>query len=283
MSILVVGRGGQVSTALAELGCTAIGRPDVDLAIPGSLASAISAARPTVVINAAAYTAVDRAEEEPELAHRINAEAAGEGAAATHRLGARFIQLSTDYVFAGDQSRPYVETDPVAPINVYGRSKLAGEEAVRSACSGATIVRTSWVHSPFGGNFVKTMLELARTRDEIRVVADQRGNPTSALALAEALLRVAASDRGEGGTYHLSGSGEANWAEFAAEIMRLAAKSGLPTAQIIPIAASDWPTPARRPADSRLDCAKFERDFGAGLAPWRDSLAKVVARLAEAG
>jgi dTDP-4-dehydrorhamnose reductase len=292
MKILVTGRSGQLARSLVECapkfaGCEllALGRPDIDLAIPGSAAETIRKHRPELVINAAADTDVDGAEEHQQLAMRLNAEAAGEVAAAAASVEAPVIQLSTDYVFDGNASTPYVETAPVNPLNAYGRTKLAGEEAVRSANPRHLIVRTAWVYSPFGRNFVKTMFEAAEERDELRVVADQHGNPSSALDLAASLLGVArlwsqGRATGQGQVYHLAGSGEASWHELAAEVVEQRRRLGLRAPRIVPIPGKEWPMRAVRPNYSALDNGKFESDFGIRLPGWRQSVGEVVRRLA---
>lgn len=288
MKILVTGRDGQVARSLAErsrnhpgLELQFAARPDCDLVVPGSAAAAIDAAKPALVISAAAYTAVDKAEQEAELARRINAAAAGEIAAAAASVGAPVIHLSTDYVFGGTGDAPMREDEAIAPLGVYGRTKAEGEAAVRAAQGDHLILRTAWVYSPFGANFVKTMLRLSRERDEISVVADQVGSPTNALDLADVILALAArrvGDRsGWGQTYHAAGAGEASWAEFASEIMRA---SGSAT-HIRPITTADFPTPAQRPSWSVLDGAKLEATFGLSLPNWRQSLPKVVRSLAD--
>lgn len=286
MKILVIGRHGQLAQSLAERGgdeVVLMGRPDIDLAMPGSAEDAIVRALPDMVVNAAAYTAVDRAETEEELARRINVDAVAEIAAVTNDRAIPLVHISTDYVFDGRATRPYVETDPANPLGVYGRTKLAGEEAVRAANPHHLILRTSWLYSPFGRNFVRTMLDLGRTRDELQVVADQQGNPTSALDIADAILFVARrwADRdhtGFGETYHLAGTGIASWCDLAVAVQAEAGTG----ASVTPIATVDWPTPAPRPAFSALDCAKFARDFGHVMPEWRVSLAPVVARLVAA-
>ena len=294
MKILVMGKSGQLARSLVErardcpgIELAAIGRPAMDLNVPGSAADAILQGRPDLVINAAADTDVDGAEEHRLHAFRLNAEAAGEIAAGAATVGAPIIQLSTDYVFDGTAASPYVEDAPPHPLNAYGRTKLAGEEAVRAANPNHLILRTSWVYSPFGRNFVRTMFEAADQREELRVVADQRGNPTSALDLADALLKVVEiwrreGNKGLGETYHLSGSGEASWFDLASQVMDCRRRLGLRAATLVPISAKDWPMRAVRPQYSALDNAKFAHDFGFSLPPWRGSVDEVVGRLAGA-
>ena len=288
MRILLTGREGQVARSLLkkalewpELELIPAGRPEVELAEPGSIARVIRAVVPDLVINAAAFTAVDQAEDEPDLAFRINAEAAGEAAAAARELGAGIIQLSTDYVFDGQKSTPYTEDAATNPVSVYGRSKLAGEEAVRAANPEHVVLRTAWVYSPFGRNFVKTMAAAAHDRDVLNVVDDQFGSPTSALDLADAILAIAARwPAGSGRTYHLAGAGSANWYELATEVMAHCARLGLPTAEIRPITTADWPTKAVRPPYAVLDCSRIETDLDIRLPDWRPSVAATVERLA---
>ena len=283
MTILVTGRQGQLAQSLAERGGDSVllmGRPELDLATAGSARAAILSARPSLVVNAAAFTAVDLAESEETAAHRINADAAGEVAAAAHDLGVPIIQISTDYVFDGTASVPYSETAATNPINAYGRSKLAGEEAVRAANPDHFILRTSWLVSPFGRNFVRTMIDLGRQRDSLSVVSDQYGNPTSALDLADAILILAArinkgDQTGVGHTYHVAGTGTASWFDLAAQVQDLAGTG----TKVCPVATAEWPTAARRPAYSALDTTKFTRDFGCELPEWRASLGATVARL----
>jgi dTDP-4-dehydrorhamnose reductase len=290
MKILVTGRDGQLARSLVERGASrglniiSVGRPELDLERPESIASAIAAAAPDLVINAAAYTAVDQAEDEPELARRINGTAAGEVAAAARRAGARVIQISTDYVFDGRSDQPYREDASTNPLGAYGRSKLDGEEAVRAANPDHAIVRTAWVYSPFGRNFVKTMLDLARSRDSLTIVGDQQGNPSSALDLADGLLTLVSRWRddpakGRGETYHLTGAGSTSWDMFARQIFAEAAKLGGPSAEVRSIRSEDYPTKAARPRNSRLDCLKFECDFGYRAPAWQLSTAQIVGRL----
>ena len=286
MRIAVTGKLGQVALSLAERAgpdarVILLGRPEMDLAEPASIAATIAAARPDVVVNAAAYTAVDKAETERDLAFAVNGAGAGAVAAAA-KLAVPLIHLSTDYVFDGSKAAPYTEADPTAPLGVYGASKLAGEQAVLAAHPGAVICRTAWVYSPFGANFVKTMLRLADTRDELGVVADQIGNPTSAQDIADCVLALAgklADQQAAPGIFHMTGSGEASWADLAEAIFAASAAHGGPSAKVRRITTADYPTPAPRPANSRLDCSKLARTYGLSLPDWRPSLAAVVARL----
>lgn len=287
MKILVVGTKGQLALSLQEraaLPIRFVGRPELDLLDATSIERAVSRHTPDVIVNAAAYTAVDQAEAEPELAERINAEAPAVLARSARAVGARLIHISTDYVFDGTGTEPYREEAPTAPQGVYGRTKLAGEEAVRAELAEHAIVRTAWVYSPFGRNFVKTMLGLAEARDQVQVVADQFGNPTSALDLADGLLAMVGAWRNEGSlglgqTFHLVGSGSTNWAGFAREVFTLSAERGGATAEVVPIATVDWPAKAPRPLNSRLDSSKFREVFSYSPPMWQVSLSIVVDRL----
>ena len=288
MKILVTGTHGQLAQSLAEHGGDEIilaGRPNLDLAVAGSARACILAAKPDLVVSAAAFTAVDLAETEEALASRINADAAGEVALAARELGVPVIHLSTDYVFDGQASAPYVEDAATNPINAYGRTKLAGEEAVRAATPEHLVLRSSWIVSPFGRNFVRTMVDLGSQRDTLSVVADQYGNPTSALELADAILVVArrweTGDRtGLGHTYHLAGTGIASWYDVAVAVQDELAQLGRKSATVTPITTADWPTHAARPAYSALDTSAFTREFGHAMPSWRASLRPIVARLA---
>lgn len=290
MRVMVTGRDGQVARALRERAAfhpgvevIAVGRPDLDLEQPDSIAPAIRAAKPDVVVNAAAFTAVDLAESQRGRAFAINRDGAGAVAATAARCGAGLIHLSTDYVFSGDTEKPYEETDATGPACVYGQSKLAGELAVRAAHAGAVILRTSWVFSPFGQNFLKTMLRIGRERPEVRVVNDQHGNPTSALDLADAILRIAPSLPGAaGGIYHLSGDGGTTWFGFAQHIFAASATLGGPHPLLVPVTTSDYPTAARRPANSQLSSAAFTAQYGFRLGAWEDAAADTVRRLVTA-
>ena len=261
-----------------------IGRPDLDLEDPNSIRSVINDLKPDAVVSTAAYTAVDQAEDEPDKADRINAIAPGEIAAAANEINAAIIHLSTDYVFDGEKAEPYCETDPVNPNSVYGSSKLNREIAVRAANPMHVIVQTAWLYSPFGKNFVETMLELAAARDELRVVDDQIGSPSSALDLADAILKILDTwrqnpDLGLGKTFHLAGSGKATWCEFAKTIMEESRVAGGPHATVHGIASSEWPTKAARPKNSVLVCARFEACFGMRLPDWQSSTKTVLRRI----
>ena len=283
MTVLVFGTTGQVATALrAQAPVTALGRAQADLSDPAACAAAIHAHRPRAVINAAAHTAVDRAESEEDLATIINADAPGAMARACAALGIPFVQISTDYVFTGDGTRPWQPDDPTGPLGAYGRSKLAGEQAVRAAGGTHAILRTSWVVSAHGSNFLKTMLRLGATRDRLTVVSDQIGGPTSARAIAAACLTIAdqlAADPRKTGTYHLAGTPATSWADFARAIMDGA---GLPcTIEDIPTSA--YPTPARRPHNSRLDCTTTRAAFAVSQPDWRMDLPRILRDLATQG
>lgn len=291
MRIAVTGRTGQVVQSLlaqAEIaGVTVIpvGRPELDLAQPGGAQPALTAAQPNCIVNAAAYTAVDKAETEPDLAMRINGEGAGAVAVAAAAIGVPLIQLSTDYVFDGMAPRPWLETDPTGPLSSYGRSKLAGEEAVAASTDDWTILRTAWVYSPYCGNFVKTMLRLAETRDEVGVVSDQLGSPTSAPDLATAIIAMAKAlaahpgDASLRGVFHAAGAGEASWADLAETVFAASAELGGPSATVKRITTLDYPTPARRPSNSRLDCTLLAERHGLRLPLWQDSVKTCVATL----
>lgn len=291
MKIAVTGRHGQVVSSLVERARVAghdivpLGRPEVDLAKPQTLGDALALIGPDVVVSAAAYTAVDKAEAEPDMAHAVNADGAGAVAAAAEQLGIPIVHLSTDYVFDGHLHRPYCESDPTGPAGVYGASKLAGEKAVLANCArNAAILRVAWVYSPFGGNFVKTMLRLAADRDEIAVVADQIGNPTSALDIADGILAVAGNlvdnpDPTLRGVFHMTAAGEASWAAFAQAIFAASAMGGGPSARVRPIPSADYPTPAIRPMNSRLDSSLIARVHGVAMPDWHGAMEQVVQRL----
>jgi len=289
MRIVVTGRQGQVATSLAERAAhhahaevVTLGRPGLDLEQTDTVHAAIAAARPHLVVNAAAYTAVDKAESDASRAFAVNRDGAAAVAASAARLGVPFIHLSTDYVFDGSKPGPYVEADETAPLGVYGRSKREGEQAVLAAHASALVFRTSWVFSPFGANFVKTMLRLGAEREVLRVVDDQQGNPTAALDIAEMILLIAPQLVGgaaAGGVYHLANQGSTSWCGFARFLFEESARRGGPAPRVEAITTADYPTPARRPANSRLDTSAFTRRFGLAPRPWQDAAAETVARL----
>lgn len=287
--LLVLGAEGQVARELAALGpaegwtVIRIGRAQADLSM-AQIAPLLAEHRPGLVINAAAYTAVDRAQTDEAAARALNADLPGRAARACAEAGAPLVHISTDYVFDGSKASPYVEDDPLSPLGVYGRTKAEGERTVQAAGGSAAVVRTAWVYGAEGANFVRTMLRLAETRDEVGVVADQQGNPTWSREVARACLKLGGllcdGDRDARGVFHAAGEGDTTWAEFAAAVFAESARRGGPTARVRPIATADYPTPAARPANSRLDCDKLQRVVGWRPAPWRESLAAVMARLA---
>jgi dTDP-4-dehydrorhamnose reductase len=290
MKIAVTGHSGQLVTALKRLGpehgveIIAIGRPELDLADLASIGPALTAARPDAIISAAAYTAVDKAESEPDLAMQVNGAAAGEIARVAAGLNVPVVHVSTDYVFDGSATGFYRESDPTAPLGVYGATKLEGERQVAAATPNHAILRTAWVYSPFGANFVKTMLRLGETRDALRVVGDQRGRPTSALDLAVASIQVAQRLQRDGapalrGVFHASAGGEATWAEFAEAIFAGAALRGRSAVAVEAITTAEYPTPARRPANSRLSGDKLQIVHGIALPDWRVSLDQCLTEL----
>ena len=276
MSILVFGKTGQVACELQHLHpeFTYLSRKEADLLNPDICAEAILAAKPSAVINAAAYTAVDLAEDEESLAYTINAEAPAAMAQACANLSIPFVHISTDYVFDGSGEMSRAPDAPTAPINAYGRTKLAGEEAIRSSGALHAILRTSWVFSAHGNNFVKTMLRLSETRDSLSIVSDQIGGPTPASAIAAACAKIA-TEISKSGTYHFSGAPEASWADFAREIFSQSNRDITVTG----IATSDYPTPAKRPLNSRLDCASILTDFEIIRPSWIKSLFETVEEL----
>ncbi|MFS3137077.1 dTDP-4-dehydrorhamnose reductase [Gluconacetobacter sacchari] len=285
--ILVIGRSGQLATALARSGrpdLRCLGRPELDFDRPETLVAAFAATSPALVVNAAAWTAVDAAESDPEGAARANRDGPALLARLCAERGIPLIHVSTDYVFDGRKGAPYVETDPICPRTVYGRSKADGETAILAAHDRAIILRTAWVYSPYGRNFVRTMLDAGAKNPVLRVVGDQHGNPTSADDLANAILAIV--DRigrdgwraAHGGLFHAAGSGETTWHGLAVATLQEAAKAGRPMPEILAITTADWPTPAARPRDSRLDCTRLHDVFGILLPHWRDGVARAVAR-----
>jgi dTDP-4-dehydrorhamnose reductase len=291
LRIVVTGKKGQLARSLIERGACEnivvipVGRPELDLEKPEMAAPALTALAPDVIVNAAAYTAVDQAETELEKAFAINGRGAGAVAEAAAKLAVPIVHLSTDYVFDGGSGRPYREDDPVRPFSAYGASKLQGEQAVAGANANCAILRTAWVYSPFGKNFVKTMLRLACSREEISVVADQIGSPTSALSLADVVLTVARNLATQPanpvlrGIFHAADAGEASWAELATAIFARSRAIGGPFASVNPIPTSAYPTPAARPANSRLSLDLIERVHGVKPQHWRDALVPCIDRL----
>ena len=293
MRLAVTGREGQVVRSLieraagSEIEIVTLGRPAFDLADRAEdIMAAIEAARPDAIVSAAAYTQVDRAESEPDVAFAVNCEGPRAVAGAAAKLAVPLIHLSTDYVFDGASAEPYTEDDPTNPTGVYGASKLAGEQAVLGAHDNCAVLRTAWVYSPFGSNFLKTMLRLAGERGEVSVVADQHGNPSSALDIADGILRVAANLRADAGralrgTFHMTGRGSATWADLAEAAFAFSAEAGGPSARVRRIGTADYPTPARRPLNSRLDSNKLARVHGVTLPQWPTSSKEVVRRLVQ--
>ncbi|WP_128514860.1 dTDP-4-dehydrorhamnose reductase [Tabrizicola thermarum] len=279
MKLLVFGRTGQVARELQRLApdATYLGRDQADLMHPAACAAAIAASDADAVINAAAWTAVDKAEAEEAAATVVNGDAPAAMARAAAARGIPFLHVSTDYVFDGAGDQPFAPDHPTAPLGAYGRSKLAGEQGVRAAGGKHLILRTSWVVSAHGANFVKTMLRLGAERESLKVVADQIGGPTPAAAIAEALLTTARAmaDGTPGGTHHFSGAPDTSWADFARRIM---AEAGL-SCRITDIPTSEYPTPARRPLNSRLDCRAFTAAFGLPRPDWREGLKAIVKEL----
>jgi dTDP-4-dehydrorhamnose reductase len=282
-SIFVTGGTGQLASALSAVpGIRRVGRPDFDFDRPETVEAAFRAAAPRVVVNAAAYTAVDAAESDADAAYRANRD----GPAILARLCAEadipLIHISTDYVFDGTKPDPYVETDPVAPQGVYGASKLSGEQAVMASGAKAIILRTAWVYAASGRNFVRTMLTIGKTRDRLTVVADQHGCPTTAVDLGDAILAIIGRLDATGwhpscrGIFHAAGSGATTWFGLAVATFEEAGRHGAKVPVVSPIATADWPTPAKRPANSRLDCTRLHNVFGVRLPHWRDSLTRTV-------
>ncbi len=288
MSFLVFGAGGQLGRELAgmtasrKLPAVLLARAEADIGDRDAVAAAVEQARPTVVVNAAAYTKVDKAEDEPAPAFRENRDGPALLAEICAARGLPLIHVSTDYVFDGTKPTPYVETDPVAPLGVYGASKEAGEQAVRAQLDRHVILRTAWVYGVHGNNFLKTMLNLARSRESWGVVADQRGNPTATEDLAEAILAAAAraaDGAARWGTYHFAGTGMATWHDFACEIVAAQAPVTGRNPEVRAITTAEYPTKARRPANSCLDSGHFASVFGMKARPWRERTREVVAAL----
>ena len=292
MRIAVTGKSGQVVCALSEAGVKngvdilPVGRPEADLENPDAVKKALKQLAPDLIISAAAFTAVDAAESHKEQAFKVNSDGASVVAETSAEIGVPLIHISTDYVYDGTKSEPYVETDATAPGSVYGASKLAGERAVIAAApDNHVIVRTAWVYSAFGSNFVKTMLRVGQTRDALTVVDDQIGCPTSAHDMANGLLEISknllSDPKGPGrrGVYHLCGSGAASWADFAQKIFTVSRSFGGPFAEVVKIPSSEYPTPAKRPANSQLNTDKLHFDHNVRLPHWEGSAESVVKRI----
>jgi dTDP-4-dehydrorhamnose reductase len=290
-TILVVGRSGRLARTLVEeagrlgVAVRAIGRPDLDITKPDLVQRVVAAEGPSAIINAAGVVIMDEAERDPERAFAVNSEGAGCLAEVANDAGIAFVHISTDYVFDGNKSTPYVEDDPTGAISVYGHSKAVGEQAVLAKYPSAIVARTSYVFFPFASNFLTAMLRLAETQDTVRVVADQFGTPTSAVDLAQALLLIAGRlqqdrDRFPGGIYHVAGRGTASWLHFAEAIFAGWARRGHKVPRVEPTSLADWPGPAKRPRYSPLDCSKVERTFGIMLPPWEQSLEMCLDRIA---
>lgn len=285
MRILATGKNGQVVTALKAFAgdheIITLGRPEADMSRPESLRAPVKDIAPDIIVSLAAYTQVDKAEGEPDMAHIINAEAPAELARLAREMDIPIIHLSTDYVFDGRKASAYIETDIPAPINIYGVTKGAGEKAIIAETDNHVILRTSWVYSPYGRNFVKTMLALAESRDAVNVVADQWGCPTSAIEIARNLLSIAERLRADKapelrGVFHLVAPDEANWAQLAQAVFEDMARRGNRRVEVQPIASSAYPTPAMRPANSRLNTDKLLSVYGLRLRPWRQALDEVL-------
>ena len=295
MRMIVTGRHGQLvrslieASAMTPIEVVPVSRPEIDLSRIEELLPAIDRLFPDIVVNAAAYTAVDAAESNADAALLINGAAAGALATACARRGIPIIQISTDFVFDGTKPSPYLESDQTSPTNVYGASKTLGEQLVAAAAPRHLILRTSWLVSPFGQNFVKTMLRLAAERDVVNVVDDQYGAPTYAPHLAQAILALAATmaTASEGdarwGTYHLTNGGETTWYGLAREVFAIASRRGAGSVQVNAILTSGYPTPARRPANSRLDGHKLYDTFAMSLPPWQTGIEHCVERLLAQG
>ena len=287
-TILVLGADSQVGLELGararQLGVPlhAARRGEVDIVDAAQVGAAIARISPSLLVNTAAYTDVDRAEVEIDEAFRANATGPGIVAAQCAQARVALLHISTDYVFDGAKPTAYTEDDPVAPLNVYGRSKAEGETAVRRSLARHVILRTSWIYGIYGTNFLKTMMRLARERDELRIVDDQRGSPTGSADIAEAILGIArrvAADESAWGTYHFAGAGVTSWHGFAAEIVAAQAAVTDRRPDVVAIATCEYPRPARRPANSALDCSRFVQTFGVRAADWRERTRGVVAAL----
>ena len=290
MKVLVIGANGQLGWELCRMGekqgfdIVSIDLPEFNITDPSAVNNEVSQAGISLVINAAAYTAVDQAESEPELAFAVNRDGPAHLASSCTEIGIPLIHISTDYVFDGRKKGPYFETDPVSPLGVYGKSKAAGERKVRDHLQEHIILRTAWLYGIYGHNFVKTILRLGREKEVLRVVADQYGCPTYAADLAEAILEIAAQIGEQRdiiwGTYHYCGKGVTTWHGFAEKIFDLAREHcSLVVKEVVPTTTAEYPTPAKRPFNSVLDCSLITKHFGISSKPWPESLAKMIDRL----
>lgn len=294
MRVAVTGRSGQLARAILtaarrrDVVANGFEPPDLDVLVPESVLAAFTGYKPDVVINTAGYTSVFKAESEPDLAMQINGDGAGAVARAARALGIPIIHISTDYIFDGRKNAPYVEDDPPAPVNAYGRSKREGEDQVRSATPRHVIVRPSWVYSAFADNFVRTTLELAASQDEAAAADDQSGCPTSASDLADGLLQIArvliaGATAGHHGTFHMAGEGAATWADLAQRVLAASGRLGGPSARVRRLKDGEYSMPAMLPVDSRLDCAKLARIYGIRLRPWEQAVDETVAEILRDG
>lgn len=290
MKLLCIGKTGQVARALSEraeargIDLISMARPDLDLLDQASIISAIDGNEPSLIINTAAFTAVDAAEQDKAAAYALNRDAPNALARIAAERNIRLIHFSTDYVFDGTSEHPYSEDAPTNPLGVYGASKLAGERAVLDASERNIVLRTSWIYSPFGQNFAKTMLRVARDRESVSVVSDQRGSPTNALDLADATLSLCCILQDQphaqgGGLFHVTSASSTDWAAFAQAIFEESGKLGGPDATVIPIASRDYPTAAQRPMNSKLSCEKLLSTFGIRLPEWQKSLPSTIQRI----
>ncbi|HEY1113870.1 MAG TPA: dTDP-4-dehydrorhamnose reductase [Chitinophagaceae bacterium] len=285
-TIIVTGSKGQLGQELQRLAPAFssytfhfFDRAELDITDAGQVHSMFASLKPAFCINCAAYTAVDKAETEQKMAYAINAEGSKNLAAASKEQGARFVHVSTDYVFNGRGEHPYKEKDPTDPVNLYGASKLKGEQLALEVAPDSVVIRTSWVYSAYGNNFVKTMLRLMQSRTEISVVADQVGSPTFAADLAETILQIIGSGKWQGGIYHFSNDGVISWHEFAREIQHYTHLDCI----VHPISTEQYPTPAKRPKYSVMDKEKIQQVYGVTLVPWRSSLYRCLDLLKEEG